>query len=171
MDEDTGNSSYVIDVSEGGRTFVIGNELQKGQMSENRIFISFAAEKQDRIDQALYVLHNTFHNQNIKTVFVRNHTDTDALLLNNLFAGIPGLMLQGSGRIDGFLGGFSGLADPQAYDYSLSRDSPAIDAGVAIPELEGIDVIPSAEYVHRANARKRQIVWTPDIGAHEFCGL
>jgi hypothetical protein len=81
-------------------------------------------------------------------------------------------MLQGSGRIDGFLTGrFSGLADPQAYDYSLSRDSPAIDAGVAIPELEGIDVIPSAEYVHRANARKRQIVWTPDIGAHEFCGL
>jgi hypothetical protein len=172
MDEDDGNSSYAIDISEGGRAYIIGNELHEGPLSVNHTMISFGAEKQDRIDQALYVLHNTFHNQNINTVFVKNYTDADALVLNNLFAGAPGIMLQGSGRIDGFLTeGSLGLSDLKTYDYSLTRDSPAIDAGAVLPVIKGIDEIPSAEYVHRASARKRQLVWTPDIGAHEFCGL
>ncbi len=89
-----------------------------------------------------------------------------------MFAGAFGAALQGEGHTEGFLlGGLFGLTDPQAYDYSLNRDSPAIDAGIAIPVLENIDLIPSAEYVHRTNARKRQVVWTLDICAHEFCGL
>ena len=171
-DEDTGNSSYVVDIPEGGRAYVIGNELHKGPMAHNPMIISFGAEKQDRVNQALYVVHNTFYNKYHKTIFVKNYTDADALLLNNLFAGARGVMLQGIGQIDGFLTeGLLGLTDPRAYDYSLSTDSPAIDAGVAIPVFEDMNLLPESEYVHSADARNRQIVWKPDIGAHEFCGL
>ena len=172
LDERTGNSSYVIDISEGGRAYIIGNELHKGPLSENPMVISFGAERQDRTDQALYVIHNTLHNQNINSFFVKNYTDADALLLNNLIVGAPGVTLQGAGRVDGDLKiGLRGLVEPQAYNYYLTADSPAMDAGVEIPELADMDLIPSHEYVHSAKTRKRQAVWKPDIGAHEFCGL
>ena len=171
MDESTGNSSYVIDISEGGRAYIIGNELHKGPGSENPMVISFGAERQDRPDQALYVVHNTFHNQNPRSIYVKNYTDAEALLLNNLFAGAPGVLLQGAGRAEGFVrGGFLGLADPQAYDYALTADSPAVDAGIPIAETGAMNLAPVTEYVHKMRARPRLAVWKPDIGAHEFCG-
>src|SRR5262249_34340463 len=45
MDEDTGLSSYAIDIPNGGRSYIIGNIIQKGPRAENPNVIAYAAER------------------------------------------------------------------------------------------------------------------------------
>ena len=43
-DEEDGTSSYVIDLPNGGRSFLIGNIIQHGPRAENGVAVSYAAE-------------------------------------------------------------------------------------------------------------------------------
>ena len=47
-DEDNGNSSYLIDLPEGGYGYVLGNVLEKGERTENPNAIAFASESARR---------------------------------------------------------------------------------------------------------------------------
>jgi hypothetical protein len=97
-DERDGDSSYLIDFSDGGQGLVLGNVLQQGRRTENSTMVSFGAESRGEGD-GLEVINNTFVNEREKSsVFVRNRAPRPANLVNNIFAG-RGDLIVGNGTL------------------------------------------------------------------------
>jgi hypothetical protein len=191
VDGASGSSNYSIDLSNGGRAFVIGNEIEQGPLTENHAMIAFAPEGERGAEQELFVVHNTLVNDRYFGLFIKNRSSGMAYLYNNL--------LVGNGRFTGDVvtagnvaaGGLSGLfigrnlggsqgstankvADAagirsRAYlDYRLTADSPAIDAGTELEDANGTSLVPQYEYVHPVGAASRSQLGAPDAGAFEF---
>jgi hypothetical protein len=170
-DEEQGSSSYNIDLPDGGRALVIGNQLQQGSRTENPSMLSFAAESQGGTEDRLYVAYNTFYNGWLDGIFVDNKSAAPAVVVNNVFAGAPGQALRGPGEPLGYVATARvALADPREAGFQLSADSYAIDAAVDPPQAGDWDLRPAFEYVHPAAIRPRPIIYLPDVGALEFCG-
>lgn len=170
-DENDGNSSYVIDLPEGGRAFVLGNVIEKGGHSENPNVISYAAENPAIQEGGLWVVNNTVYNRRFDAVFIANRSKQPVLTLNNVFAGAPLVLLDGRGEDrNNFRRPASGMVDAAKYDFRLTADSPLIDAAEDPGAADAIQLWPQFEYVHPASGRARQRVAALDTGAYEFCG-
>jgi hypothetical protein len=170
-DESDGNSSYLVDLPEGGYAYVLGNVLEKGPRSENPTAIAFASEKRGQEEGGLSVVNNTFYNRRLNATFVANRSKTPALVVNNVLAGAPMVMLDGGGtNRDNYRRPQGGMVDPAAYDFRLLADSPLIDAGADPGSADSVPLWPQFEYVHPASGRARQRVAALDLGAYEFCG-
>ena len=89
QDGPTGNSSYLIDISNGGSTLIEKNKLSKGRLSTNGgTAISIGAEGDTNSSGPIVVRDNNFVNQQERpTVFVRNFAATPAELSGNLLTG------------------------------------------------------------------------------------
>jgi Right handed beta helix region len=95
-----GNSSYLIDIPNGGDLVMRGNRLQKGRRSENPgtvVAIGFEGVKNQT--HALIIRDNTvISDLPFPTVFVDNRTSTQAILIGNrLFGRI--MPLEGFGSV------------------------------------------------------------------------
>ncbi|HET6605492.1 MAG TPA: right-handed parallel beta-helix repeat-containing protein [Rhodopila sp.] len=99
-DGPTGNSSYLIDVPNGGNVLIQGNEMEKGPNSENRgVAISIGVEGVTNWTDVLIIRNNRFRNDmGRRTTFVRNSTLTPAEVTNNTLTG-PVTPLRGKGGI------------------------------------------------------------------------
>ncbi|ETR65617.1 MAG: parallel beta-helix repeat-containing protein, partial [Candidatus Magnetoglobus multicellularis str. Araruama] len=95
MDEKIGQSSYLIDFSQGGKNIVMGNVFYQGRYAENNAMISHNAEYPYHSNQELYLVNNTFVNQKERNaIFVRVYNPTQNVVIgNNLFAGDADLLL------------------------------------------------------------------------------
>jgi hypothetical protein len=196
-DEKDGDSSYLVDLSSGGRAVILGNILQQGRRTENSTLVSLGAEGNaagDRFD----LVNNTMINERVEGgVFVRNISPGAANLVNNILAG-NGEALVGVGTmqanlisssvassgslaarpVDTFVvrglrnyrAAFAGFSDPATYDYRLAPASPAIDLGIDPETLEPSGPKPVEQYVHRASKEPREPRGQIDIGAYEFSG-
>jgi hypothetical protein len=171
-DEEDGNSSYLIDLPEGGQGFVVGNILAKGARAENPTAIAFAAERPESAPEGgLWVINNTFYNRYLNAIFVTNRGKAPALVTNNVLAGAPFAVHSGAGAArNNYQQPNQTMVDPASYDFRLLPDSPLIDAGDDPGKVGEISLWPQSEYVHPAAGRKRQRVGALDLGAHEFCG-
>jgi hypothetical protein len=80
-----GNSSYLIDIPNGGNVLIQGNRLQKGKMAENTgTAVPIGEEGATNPTQQLIIRDNTFVSDLPEpTVFVRNATTTPAMLSGN----------------------------------------------------------------------------------------
>ena len=88
-----------MDLAEGGRASVFGNQFVQGARARNRTAISFAAEAGDRSQgHTLSVSGNRFINLATWGVFVRNHSEVAVELEGNHFQGRV-QPLQGKGRV------------------------------------------------------------------------
>jgi hypothetical protein len=170
-DENDGNSSYLIDLPEGGHGYVIGNILEKGVRSENPNAISFAGEIPGVEQGALWVINNNFYSRYFKAILVANRSKLAVVVANNVLAGATSELLDGPGTVhNNFRDPGHGMLNPASYDFRLTADSPLIDAGED-PGKEGeMSLWPQFEYVHPAAGRERQRVGEIDLGAYEFCG-
>lgn len=163
-------SSYLVDLPDGGTSYLIGNLLRQSPHSENGILLSFAAEHhQTDTRQTLYVVNNTFVNDRRGGSFVNNHGIRPAILINNLLVG-NATRLQGSIKQKSNLvvsdGGFK---DRERFDYRLGRASVAIDRGVD-PGVDagGVSLRPKYQYRHPRLLEKRPQHGAIDVGAYEF---
>ncbi|MCY0986586.1 right-handed parallel beta-helix repeat-containing protein [Nannocystis sp. ILAH1] len=171
MEEADGNGSALIDLPQGGLSYVIGNLIQKGPMAENKYRIVFyKGEGGTNPDLRLFVSHNTFVNDGAPAaVFVEAKAGTEVNVYNNLFVG-PGTPIKtgdpNTKIVD--LGNLqtedAGLVDRSGYDYHLLDGAPGIDGGEALDAL----LIPDSQYVHPSQTEDRPVVGAPDIGAYEF---
>ena len=170
-DEDDGNSSYLIDLPEGGYAYVVGNVLEKGARAENPNAIAFASENREVQGGGLWVINNTFYNRYLDVTFVANRSKAVAQVVNNVLAGAPAFLLKGPGTEHSNFGrpGAS-MADPAAYDFRLTSASQLIDAATDPGNADSMPLWPQFEYVHPASGRARQRVGALDLGAYEFCG-
>ena len=84
-DGPNGNSSYLVDIPNGGDLLMQGNRLQKGKLSENNgTAVSIGAEGVKNPTHELIVRDNDFTSDlPVPTVFVRNRTTTPAMLSGN----------------------------------------------------------------------------------------
>jgi hypothetical protein len=168
LSDEAGNSSYVIDIPNGGDALVLGNVLEQGARAVNKYVISFAAEEPAYPVSELRVINNTLYNRTYNGVFVHQYLEVPTQVINNVAIGTP-LALVESDHLAGITREANltrvdhGLESPRDYRFALTFDSPAVDAGTAIAPA------PQREYVHPVGWRKRQTVDRLDIGAYEAC--
>ncbi|MGD2118261.1 MAG: right-handed parallel beta-helix repeat-containing protein [Chromatiales bacterium] len=162
-DERDGNSSYLIDLPNCGRSVIIGNLLHQGAHTANNSAIAYGAEGCKDKPKSLQVLFNTFVNDNpLGGNFVRNWTDTPVLVSNNLLFG-TGLLAEGPVQaVSNLNNAEPGLRDVAGFDYQLLPGSPAIDA--ADPDSQQ----PLWQYRHPLQLEPRPTVGQTDIGAYEY---
>ena len=84
-----GNSSYLVDIPNGGDLLMQGNRLEKGPHSENAsIAVSIGAEGVEHPTHQLIIRDNSLTNDLPEpTTFVRNMSQTPALLVGNRLTG------------------------------------------------------------------------------------
>lgn len=71
VDGQGGAASYLVDIAEGGRAWLVGNVFHKGGGAENRPAISFAAERRGAKDR-IALINNTLASQLARAVFLQN---------------------------------------------------------------------------------------------------
>jgi hypothetical protein len=166
-----GETSYVIDIPNGGIAYIVGNVIEKGMMSRNPYVMSFGQEGFKSQENRLFIVNNSVYNRYDKTIFARNVSETPAVIVNNLFGGAPSGIATGDYSGDGNRAfPDHGMANPREYDFELLDTAGAIDSGIELATLySGIPLMPLAEYVHPVSMRPRPVVARLDVGAHEFC--
>lgn len=169
MDEVDGNSSYAVDIPNGGRAYVIGNLIQHGPRAENSTIVSYGAEGLTHPDNQLYVINNTFVNDRaIGGTFIGVSGRPSVIrVVNNIFAG-PGTVVSAPAELrSNLISAEPGLRDRAHFDYRLKPTSPAIGAGADPGSANGVPLTPTAQYVHKATSEPRPALGRVDIGAYE----
>ncbi len=172
MDEETGNSSYLIDLPNGGKSFVIGNLLMHGPNAENRKLISYGAEGLANPDNELYVVNNTMvSKRSAGATFVGIQSGTTvAKIINNLMTG-QGIMFTGTADTTSNLllsdVSQAKFLDEPDYDYHLTSSSPGINQGTNPDSVPGFNLVPKFEYIHPLSYSSRTDNGI-DIGAYQW---
>lgn len=178
MDEQTGNSSRLIDISNGGFTIVMGNLLMQGENAENNNLIGYGFEGLSNANSELHVINNTMVNKRTAScIYVAIQSGTPiANIRNNIFAGtlgggtlISGMTTANSNNY--FNPSISSLnfINETNFNYELTSNSPAINFGTAIPSVAGNSLTPSQKYSHPLNFGARVISDAViDAGAYEY---
>ncbi len=200
MDGPTGGSSYLVDLSNGGRSYLVGNVFHQSPKNDNASLINFSAEGATNVDQRLFIINNTFVNDDVKGTFVQNRGPESATIKNNILVG-PGMVVTGAAEISNNLlarsnaGGDveahlygddvakaygkasgnrlvrdAGLVDRQGFDYRLKKSSPAINTAGTPGIIDGFALTPTHVYVSPGKTAERKTVGSLDIGAYEFGG-
>jgi hypothetical protein len=175
MDEADGDSSYAIDLPNGGFGVIMGNLIQQGPRTDNDALIAFGAERAHITNpiQELFLVNNTLVNDARSGRFVMAPFPSEKIiLLNNIFSG-PGERYttktggaptdQGNVQVQR-----SEFVDADAFDYRLKAGSKAIDAGVAPITVRGMPLNPVFQYVHKSQSGPRKVRGPLDAGALEF---
>ena len=169
MDETTGNSSYTIDMPNGGLAYIIGNLLQQGPNTENPTIVTYGEEGLTNTNHNFYMVNNTVVNDLGSGTFVSLAGGTAATLQNNLFVG-NGTVVSGGTvtQVTNRTTNTPNFVNIGTFDYRPTATTPGINAGTA-PGLGGtFDLTPVFQYVHPTNREPRPVNGVIDIGAYEF---
>jgi pectate lyase len=187
LDFAEGTASYSIDMSNGGRGYIIGNIIEKGPKADNFTMIAVAMEGPSLAQQEVYVVGNTMVMDRSSGVFVHSRSPGLAVVANNIMNG-PGQPMQGNGRlINNILAGGAsssgldanggggnkavrdvGFVDPNRADYHLKPGSPAIGAGIDMEQVNGVKLMPEFENLYPLGVTPRAPSNPPDDGAYRF---
>lgn len=170
MDEQTGTSSYIVDISNGGTSYLIGNLIQQGPKNDNSTLVAYATEGEINPSRGFYIVNNTFVNNDRSGTYIENFSkQTPAKLVNNIFASVGDTILNGPGElVNNLITDAPGFVDATKFDYRLTASSPAIDAGTNPNSINGFALLPRWHYQHLAGRAERRITDAIDIGAYEF---
>jgi uncharacterized protein (TIGR03437 family) len=174
LSQENGTGSREIDLSNGGRAWVIGNIIEQGPESQNRSMIGYQPEglAAQVPDHVLYVVNNTFVNRAPWGKFVQiNRTmQLPAVIRNNIFYGPGSITNQADAIVSNNLAGDPGFSDIGALDLTLRPGSLAIDSGAELRPGSGYPLIPESMYRHPACGTARKLSGIIDMGAFEHGG-
>jgi len=172
LTDETGNSSYEIDLPNGGSSYVIGNLIEQGKNTGNSTILAHLEEgvSNPAYGKDLHVINNTFVNDRpagATFVHLASFANPDpAEITNNIFYGIGTVCDQLTAVLTTNLTENPLFVDAGNFDYHLTAGSPAIDHGTSVGPLT-----PLSEYVHPACGEGRVTTGAGiDIGAYEFGG-
>ena len=178
MDEQSGNSSRLIDIPNGGFTILMGNLLMQGENAENNNMVGYGKEGlSNSSPHELYVINNTFVNKKTTScifldidnaVYVANVT-------NNIFTGI-GTIINGvttimTNNITEPVISNIGFVNEPNYNYNLNSNSIAVDSGIVVSPANTYSLTPDSIYVHPTNSGARNTNGIIDAGAYEYIGM
>ena len=170
MDESGGNSSYLLDIPNGGLTLVLGNLFHQGFSTENSSMMNYGTEGlASGRTHHLYIVNNTLVDDYGGT-FVQTQNGTPLVrMINNLFVGGGALLTGTTGSLSTNLQTNSpGLVDRAGYDYRPTSTSSARDAGSEPGVEDGLNLAPAFQYQHPGQREVRTANGAPDIGGYEF---
>ncbi|MDO8706936.1 MAG: right-handed parallel beta-helix repeat-containing protein [Sulfuricaulis sp.] len=169
MDEKDGDSSYAIDLSNGGLAYVVGNLIQQGPNAENKTILTFAPEGFSHSQNELYVVNNTFVNDNDSGRFIAV-AKGEALVrvVNNIFVGPGEQVTRPVEMRTNLVAKDTDLVDRDGFDYRLRPNSLAIGAGSDPGTAHGINLNPVSHYLHPRGHQARPVDGGIDIGAYEY---
>lgn len=166
-DIEGGNSSRLIDLPNCGLSYIIGNDLEQAATTENVDAIGYGAEGcegRTARQHRLFVVNNTFVNEAFTGTLVKNHTDGDVLVANNLVFG-SGYFLLGSGVKEHNVAINLSFHKPGSWE--APPGSAAIDAAQTLPDEEGVSLVPTKEFNPPLGTVARTPYKTLDIGSRE----
>lgn len=165
--DEEGGSSYLIDLSNCGTSYVIGNVLQQSRRAENFTAIAYGPEGCKGRPKGLYVINNTFINDRHSGNFLKNHSPTPAVMKNNIMVG-GGRFVSGNATEEAnVVGGRVRFRDRDAWDLRLTANSDGVDEGVAPGKAGTFDLMPKREPGYPDAAPARKAVGRIDAGAFE----
>ena len=175
LTSEAGATSVELDISRGGRSFVIGNLIEKGPNDQRESVLGYlsAGSTGNSASTELYVVNNTFVTDRVSgaTFLDINAADpTPAVVVNNIFCGPGTVTTQNTAVLNANLTSDPQFANRAGYDYRLTPGSPAINAGVNPGTAAGFSLTPLYEHVSPVCAEGRNPVGAVDIGAYEFGG-
>lgn len=85
LDDAGKDSSYNIDLPNGGEWLIKGNTIIQSIASPNRTMVSYSAEKNPPNAGKLIVENNTFTSEGTTAIWVKNFKDNQVILRNNTF--------------------------------------------------------------------------------------
>jgi hypothetical protein len=162
-----GNSSRLVDLPNCGLSYIIGNDMQQAETTENIDAIGYGAEGCDdrsARQRRLFVVNNTFVNEAMNGTLVKNHADGEVLVANNLIFG-GGYFLLGKGVKENNVA--INLNFRQPGSWAAPPDSAAIDAALALPDEEGASLAPAKAFSPPLGTVPRTPYGAPDIGSRE----
>ena len=167
----SGQPSYEINLPNAGTSYVIGNVIQQPALNQNPIMISYGEEGPSNPGHNLYVVNNTFLNDNSSRgtfVKVDSRVTKASLLQNNIFGGAGSVTTQTSAvQKTNYRSIAPGFVNRGAYDLRPTS-SLVINAG-STPGTSptGVSLKPLAHYSHPAYGVTRTLYSAYDIGAYE----
>jgi hypothetical protein len=170
MDEADGTSSYIIDLPNGGLSYIVGNLLQQSPFTDNSAIVAYGAEGLANPSRTLHVVNNTFVNDLGSGTFISIAGGTTATVRNNLFVGNGNTPVTGGTvtEISNRRTNTPNFVNVGAFDYRPTAGTPGINGGTA-PGLGGtFDLMPIYQYAHPTNRETRPLNGVIDIGAYEF---
>ena len=166
-DDDGSDTSFLIDLPNGGDCALVGNVLRRGASASQSVLVSFAEEGAINPKQALSVVNNTFDNHRPNATFVRVSGQPALKVVNNLFAGagtwLAGGTLDTESNKSATVGDFKNAA---LGDYHLTAGSAAIGAGADPGKADGFDLTPRFQYKLSIGQEPRRAKMPPDLGAY-----
>jgi hypothetical protein len=168
--EDTphGNSSRLVDLPNCGLSYIVGNDMQQAESTENIDAIGYGAEgcegRSDR-QRRLFVVHNTFINEAWNGTLVKNHAAGDVYVANNLLYG-PGRFIMGQGTDVNNLS--LTLQQRNRDSWVPLITSGAVDAAQEMPLAEGISLVPQKEFSPPVGTVARIRSDAADVGSREL---
>jgi hypothetical protein len=173
MDENTGNSSRIIDLSNGGFALILGNVFMQGPNAINNNMVGYGLEGLSNPIKKLFVINNTFVNKRATCIFVSIASGTDtAQVINNIFTG-NGTIISGTttsninNTIESNINNMHFFNEAN-FDYHLTSSSPGINTGSSLGFTGTYNLIPQVEYLHLSNYVHKVFNAQIDPGAYEF---
>ena len=175
LTSETGTTSAETDIANGGRSFVIGNLIEKGANDQSGTVLGYldGGSSGSNSSTELYVVNNTFVNDRSSgaTFLAISSVDpTPAVITNNILYGPGTITTQGNAVLNANLTSNPQFVNQAGYDYHLTSGSPAIDAGANPGIADGVSLVPLYEYLSPSCAEVRNMVNALDIGGYEFGG-
>jgi hypothetical protein len=167
-----GQPSYEIDLPNAGTSYIIGNVIQQPAANQNGSLVSYGAEGASNAGHNLYVVNNTFLNDDTRRgtfVMIGGTVTKPALIQNNIFSGIGTLSNQTTAVFKtNYRSVAPGFVNRGTYDLRPTANALVINAGTA-PGVSptGVALTPVASYKHVALGMTRPISGALDIGAYE----
>jgi len=168
------DTSYEINLPNGGLSFIIGNLIQQGSNPNvNSTIIQYGEDgiPADGRTNEIYIVNNTIVNDRGSGAFISLSAGPTARFVNNVFAG-GGSVPSGAGITSTTNlttpTSSAGLVNAAVFDYHLLVGSPARNAGTAPGTAASFSLTPTSQYVHPTNRQDRPVDGAIDIGAYEF---
>jgi hypothetical protein len=175
LTSENGTTSFELNINNGGRTFVLGNLIEKGFNDQAGGMLGYllAGTTAGNSSTELYVVNNTFVNDQVAAaqfLEISAKDPTPAAVTNNIFCGPGNISTQSISVLNTNLTSNPLFVNKTGYDYHLTSASPAINTGSTPATADGVALMPVYEYLDPTCAETRTLVGTIDIGAYEFSG-
>jgi hypothetical protein len=167
-----GSSSYVINLPNGGKSFIVGNILVQGARTQNSTMLAYGEEGVKHSGSELHVVNNTLINNRHTGVFLNVRkvpAGFKCIVSNNIFVGKgPVCTFSGAKKANNYAGAKPGFVDRSAGDFRLTGRSPCVNKGVAVSDSGQVSLTPAFQYVHPQSKQARGKDGKIDIGAYEY---